>query len=258
MLGNAVHHALEAIAVRAGVPSHIPLAEARTGRSVPWPDGAELRELAALGARRAARDAGIVLPGYAEMVERRALAFLASVGATDFPSGARTDVAGVEVEGAVELTLADQAPLRVTFRADRADWSAGRSRLTDYKTGAPISEVGALAKRREAFLEQIEDGRRLQAACYARAGDVGRYLFARPDLASPREWAVEAQDREVADALTHAVGLRIAQWRRGLFVPRLAEGENEGPACRNCRLGEACWKGEPGARRRVAEWQGGA
>jgi hypothetical protein len=264
LLGNSVHGALEQIAVRAGVPAQVTLAEALAGDplDVPWPEQAELAGIVARAARGAAVDQGILLPGFAELLAHRADAVLARARALDWREGVRRAVRGVEVECALDVAVPEGAPLRLTCRADRLDQEAGRLVLTDYKTGRPISELKTADARRRKLSEAIADGTKLQAAAYARAPGspaTGRYLFLRTDIAEDIAEARVHSDGDAADlsAFESAVGRAAGAWRRGELTPELIqdEAESEGEACRSCEVSEACWKDDPGAKRRLAAWR---
>ena len=150
---------------------------------------------------------------------------------------------------------------RLRFRADREDLVDGWRRLTDYKTGRPLSEARDAAQRRRQLLADIRTGKRLQAVAYALAAGgekaIGRYLFLRPDLpTAAREVTVEAGDGEARTAFTAAVGAALAAWDAGSFFPRLVDpaGRREPSRCSLCTVAEACLRGDSGARRRLHEW----
>ena len=264
LLGNAVHGALEEIARRAGVASGETLASALSGtpRDVPWPKPSELAEIVAGAARGAAADEGILLPGFAELLAHRANALLERTRELDWKTGVRSGVLGVEVKCEIEVPVPRAAPLRLTARADRVDQAAGGPVLTDYKTGRPISEAKTETTRREHLRGAIDDGTKLQVAAYACAtggAATGRYLFVKPEvadaLADVRLVHGEAA-LEVA-AFEGSVQRAIQSWRSGELTPRLIQddAESEGAPCKFCEVSEACWKDDPGAKRRLAAWR---
>ncbi len=261
MLGNTVHGALEEIARRANVATEITLAEAlqREALPVPWPNAAEAEGILLGVAQKIAREEGVVLPGFAQLLARRARDVLARVGEADWPNGLRSAVVGVEVRG--ERTIEGGAvPIAITFRADRADRVNGALELTDYKTGAPFTRAADASARESMLRKRADVGLLLQAAAYALAvGEAGRgrYLYAHatlePQLA---EVAVRANDA-LASGFDGAV-LSIARaWRAGAFVPRLAKhgSSDEGDACKKCRVAESCLRGDSGARLRLIRWR---
>ena len=68
----AVHAALEAVALEAGVESGGSLEEAltRVPRAVDWPEPARAEGILLAAARKVARDEGVVLPGFAQLLAR--------------------------------------------------------------------------------------------------------------------------------------------------------------------------------------------
>ncbi len=261
MLGNTVHGPLEEIAQRANVATEITLAEAlqREAQPVPWPNEAEAERILLGVAQKVAREEGVVLPGFAQLLARRARGVLARVGEADWPSGLRSAVVGVEVRG--ERTIEGGAvPIAITFRADRADRVNGALELTDYKTGAPFTRAADAAGRESMLRKRVDIGLLLQAAAYALAvgeSGRGRYLYAHADL-NPQlaEVAVRANDSLARGFDAAALSITRA-WRAGAFVPRLAKqgSKDEGEACKSCRVAESCLRGDSGARLRLARWR---
>jgi hypothetical protein len=264
LLGNTVHGALEEVARRAGVPGGISLEAAcgEAARSVAWPSPAEAEKILLQAARRVAREEGIVLPGFAQLLARRARQVLTRAGEVDWPSGLRSGVLGVEVTGT--RTLEEGAePIRITFRADRADRSETGVELTDYKTGKPFTSAGDARKREETLRKRVASGELLQGAAYALGvgeGGRGRYLFARPDVPPDRAEVAIRADANLALAFDGAVATIVRAWRAGAFVPRLAKkgGSDESGACANCRVAEGCLRGDTTARLRFARWRDAA
>jgi hypothetical protein len=264
LVGNAVHGALEQIARRAGVGAHRTLAEAlaEPPRDVPWPEPGELAEIAAVAARSAAVDQGILLPGFAELLAHRARALLERARSLDWRAGVRPGVRGVEVECEVSVAVAGEEPLAVGCRADRVDQWGERLVLTDYKTGKPISDKAREDTRRGALRAAIEEGTKLQVVAYARAAGgpaTGRYLFLRPDVADAHAEVSVSGEADLAEvaAFEASVERAIRAWRRGELTPALIEddAESEGRSCKFCEVSEACWKDDPGAKRRLAAWR---
>ena len=275
VLGNAVHGALEAIVAHAGAPAGVELAALAEAAPVPvpWPDDAELDALLADASRRALADAGMPLPGLARALAARARPYVERARTLDWPAdGGPLPVVGAEVEGEVVALDAAGEPRRLRFRADRVDRGGGGDgalRLTDYKTGRPLSERTKPETRAQHHLRGLYAGQRLQATAYrlaagaadagtlsAGAEAVGRYLFLKPDL--PSDEMAEASAAGDAfpvgfDAV--ATGL-LAAWDAGAFFPRLVDphGEKEPARCGFCEVSEACLRLDSSARRRLVRW----
>ena len=261
LVGGVVHAVLQRI-VEDGGGSRTSLEEALAGeaRTVPWPSPGALAELTGRVAGEAARAAGFVLPGFAELLARRAQPLLEAARETDWAAaGGAPAVAGVEVDARLDLSV--PAARRVAFRADRVDRVGDRVRLTDYKSGRPGLPADAERRRRQ-LLREVAGGARLQAAAYALAvagRAEGRYLFLGPNPEKrPREGALDSGDAALAPAFATAVVTLFAAWDRGVFFPRLvdpARGTEPG-RCGWCDVREACLRRDSGARRRLAEWVG--
>ncbi|MFI5320827.1 MAG: PD-(D/E)XK nuclease family protein [Myxococcota bacterium] len=261
LLGNTVHGALEEMAERAGLPSGISLDAARASepRALAWPAPAEADELLLVAARRVARDEGVVLPGFAQLLAHRAREVFARVGEVDWPSGVRSSVLAVEVNGTRAVEGAGE-PIRIGFRADRVDRAGASLDLTDYKTGKPFTSDGNPAKREEKLRKRVAAGVLLQGAAYSLSvgGEGrGRYLYARPDAEPDRAEVATRADPQLAEAFDEAVTTIVRAWRAGAFVPRLAKyaSTEEGDACNNCRVAESCLRGDTAARLRLARWR---
>lgn len=260
LVGQVLHRVMERMVARAGAPvggtlGDVPLEPV----AVPWPDAAVLDAELEDCADAVSREEGIVLRGFGRMLARRTRPFLERIRALDAPTGALPGVVGAELEGAVAFEDGAGAPRRLRFRADRVDAAEGGLRLTDYKSGRPVSEAKRPATRRGHLLARIAEGRSLQAVAYARAPGVvsGRYLFARPgladDAAAPE---VAADDPEAGARLERALRTLVEAWERGDVFPRLLQpdlADEPGP-CKGCAVASACLRGETGARRRLARW----
>lgn len=261
LLGNVVHGALEELALNAGAPSGISLAAARAqgGVVVTWPSGGAEHEILLRAARRVAREDGVVLPGFAELLASRAREVFARVGEVDWAQGARSAVLGVEVDGTRAVEGGSER-IDVHFRADRVDRRGEALDLTDYKTGKPFTSDANAAKREEKLRKRVKAGVLLQGAAYALSvgGDGrGRYLYARPDEKADRAEVSVQADAALAAAFDETVTTIVRAWRAGAFVPRLAKhgGSDEGEACKNCRVAESCLRGDTTARLRFAAWR---
>lgn len=264
LLGNVVHRVMEAVANEAGVPSGGSLEEAieRGPARVVWPEPARLQELLHEAARVTAREAGIVLGGFAHMLAHLAALPVDALRALDWPAGVRSDVLGVEVLGEVAIDVPDVGPQVLRFRADRVDALAqGGVVFTDYKTGKPLSDAKQTKTRRAHLLKQLGRGERLQVPAYALASPgnsgEGRYLFARPGLdPAVASVTIERSDREVRTGFETASQHLLSAWLQGGLVPRLLEWpkRDASPVCAYCELAEACVRGDSGGRRRLERW----
>jgi hypothetical protein len=259
LLGNVLHATLQEIVERSlGRDQGASLDELRRAepRSVPWPDPETLTACLREAARQVARDEGIVLPGFAALLARRARPLVDRVGELDWPGGrSRVPVLGAEVQGALELPGSEGT---LWFRADRLDQSPEGLVLTDYKSGKPISDAVRAATREQRLESGIRSGRRLQVAVYAAApgAAAGRYLFAKPDVeVALAEVTVAAKDPVLREALDQALGSLLGAWEKGAFPPRLFSNTGaEGVPCRSCELSAACVKGDSGLQRRLQRW----
>ncbi len=278
LLGNLVHAVLEAV-VLAAVPAEwsgqeSPPWETREPVAVPWPAPADFERLLRQAAEGVVEEEGISLPGMARALAERARPFLESARLADWAEpGAALAVLGAEVYGAVAVADPRGGPRIVRFKADLVDrlpgepgepsqpLSPGELRLTDYKTGRPVSTAKREDKRAEHLLASVRAGTRLQAVAYRLAGGPaarGRYLYLRPDLAQ-REFAVAARlpgDAELERAFGTATAAVLGAWEAGTFFPRVVDvaGRNEPGRCKFCGVAEACIRGDSGARGRLFDW----
>ncbi|HSL81651.1 MAG TPA: PD-(D/E)XK nuclease family protein, partial [Thermoanaerobaculia bacterium] len=109
---------------------------------VPWPEPEALEAILQHRARRLLEEEGIALPGLARALAAAARPYLDSARDADWAGGPVPALAA-EVEGSLEVPDAAGRPRTLRFRADRVDAVPGRRnatfRLTDYKTGRPLS-----------------------------------------------------------------------------------------------------------------------
>jgi RecB family exonuclease len=273
LLGSVVHSVLERLAAEAGAAVRRPLAEALAGepRPLPWPPDELLGRWLLDAAEAALHDDGVPLPGLARALAERARPLVERARELD-TSAAGVEVLGAEVEGTVTVTDGEGRPRRLRFLADRAERAGGRVRLTDYKTGKPLSEAKTEETRAKHHLAGVAQGQRLQAVGYALAaaavlGDAaggsgdrveGRYLYLRPEIEDPEaaSFAAEAGDPAFAAAFRGAVATLLAAWDAGAFFPRVVDpsGQEEPPRCAWCEVAEACVRGDSGARLRLHRW----
>ena len=266
LVGNLVHAILQAIVARAR-PDGASAPETLTADAAPlspaWPPAAELAALAKALSEALIEEDGVPLPGLARALVHRAEPFLAEARTADWGGDGPPPALAAEVVGSLEIRDAAGAPRTLSFKADRVDRVGDRLRLTDYKTGKPVSTSARDTTQRKHLLAQIRTGERLQAVAYAQAGGAlaggggaaGRYLFLKPEIAV-RDFAVEAGDGEAAAAFAAAVAATLGAWDAGTFVPRVVDvrGQDEPLLCSYCAVAEACLRGDSGARARLAGW----
>lgn len=268
VVGRVAHAALQEIACRAlpDAPEQISDAQARAAVAVPWPDDASLDRILRGAAEQVLRDEGIGLLGFARVLAVLARPFVLRARELDWDRGEGAPaVLGAEVEGRLELTDASGRSRELRFRADRVDLVDGRLRLTDYKTGTPLSNRKQAETRRRHLLEAVRAGRWLQAPGYALLAGApraeGRWLFLDPELDEDvADVAVGSQDDEALAAFRHAVTTTLGAFDAGAFFPRLVtpDGVDEPGACERCEVKEACLRGDSGARARLVRWAAAA
>ncbi|MGD2115453.1 MAG: PD-(D/E)XK nuclease family protein, partial [Acidobacteriota bacterium] len=270
LVGSLVHAVLEEVVARELPEPHArDLAEAddREPVAVPWPEPDALEAILHDRAGAVLAEQGISMPGLERALAAAARPFLEAAREAEW-SPRSPAVLAAEVTGSVAVTDASGAERPLRFRADRVDRMVDRRfpglRLTDYKTGRPISEAVRQKTRDEHFLREVEAGKRLQAVAYALATDgplpsmhagQGRYAFVRPGLPpEQREAAVWGSHVPFVEAFEAAVRAGFAAWDRGAFFPRLVEPDQdvEPRRCSWCPVHEACVRGDSGARRRLA------
>ncbi|HTQ81503.1 MAG TPA: PD-(D/E)XK nuclease family protein, partial [Thermoanaerobaculia bacterium] len=233
---------------------------------VAWPDGEGFERLLAGNAHRVVEEEGISLPGLARALAARARPFLEVARMSDWGEpGTVVSVLGAEVLGAIDIPLPAGGSRPVRFKADRIDHLDGELRLTDYKTGRPLSTAKTEKKRAEHFLKGVRTGTRLQAVAYRLAASqagwpaLGRYLYLKPELET-REFSASAGAPELEQAFQQATAEIFAAWEAGTFFPRVVDlsGRAEPGRCGFCSVAEACLRGDSGARGRLFEWANAA
>ncbi|MDJ0788008.1 MAG: PD-(D/E)XK nuclease family protein, partial [Myxococcota bacterium] len=260
LLGTVVHDVLEALVKAAGgaVNGGLDAVREHEPVRVPWPDESELRRLLQRSAAKAAQDQGVVLPGFAELLERRVRPFLEAFKRLEWADGPLEGVLGAELRGEVDLAAHDLGEGRVRFKADRVDQRTGLS-LVDYKTGKPVSDKVKPSTRREHLLDQVRARKKLQAAVYAFSAPdaVGRYVFGGPDL-EPQlaHVSVAPDDAELREALRQALELGLGAWAAGVFPPRLFDPEADrlNRSCERCQVADACARGDSSQHQRMRRW----
>ena len=269
VVGNVVHATLQRVVDRAvGKRSedHEPLrvAFARGAVRAPWPEPAELEAIAAEEALRVAAVEGVRIPGFARAVARRALAMIEVARARDWSDPDGLAVLGAELAGDVVVRDAAGRERRIGFIVDRADLAGGVLRLTDYKTGTPVSTVTGEPKKREKLLDAVSEGRALQSVAYLAAAQAlgaaqaeGRLLYLREGLDDrSRAFVARHDDAELLAAFGATARTALAAFDAGTLFPRLVEPEKdeEPSACEWCEVAAACLRGESNPRARLREW----
>jgi len=162
------------------------------------------------------------------------------------------------VRGSLEISDGAGGRRALHFRVDRVESTSSGPRLTDFKTGRPLSEAVRASKRAEALERAVARGERLQAAAYALAARAsGRYLHLGPGVRDEaRAIAISANESALTQAFAAATESLARAWRRGAFFPRLVgDGlEKEPDACAHCDVSSACVRGDSGARGRTVSW----
>ncbi len=263
ILGSTVHATLEAIVLRAGAPADRLLAELTSSPPlpVPWPDSADLDEILDESARAALLERGVELPGLAGALRSRARPYVERARELVWNAAAGTpSIIAAEVQGELSLPDPGGKTRTVYFRADLVEKTKGELRLSDYKTGRPISEAAREATRRQKLLKAVRKASHLQALAYrlGPGGDTeGRYLFLRPGL--EQEHAVVSAGADAGDlesAFHETTRAIFAGLDRGAFFPRLLEADRdvEPRTCEYCEVAEACLRGDSSASQRLRLW----
>jgi len=264
LLGSAVHRVLERIAGE-HVPEPAPdLAEVRHRQptAVPWPDDLRLTQALREEAERLLHEEGLGLSGLTEVLVRMAQPYLQMARQHDWPDGGSLpQVVGAETTGIVFVADGEGRTRSIRFKADRVDATEHGLRLTDYKTGKPVSEgINEVTRSRNLF-HQVTTGERLQAVAYALgaggASDDGRYLFLKPDIPEvSRQVTVRSSDAPLAERFHRAVRTVLAAWDAGSFFPRFAEPNGRKPfeGCAYCAVAEACLRNDATYRTRLLRW----
>jgi hypothetical protein len=264
VVGQTVHRALETIlaAGRRDLPRTVEGAVAAQPVPVGRPAAAEIDTALREATLRVAREEGLTMAGLERVLEERARPYLEIAGRLLWPEGSsQVLVLGLEASGAAMVEDADGREHELRFRSDLVEEASGGVRLTDFKTGKPLSTAKTDRTRHEHLLAAIRRGQALQAGAYALAVPgrpaEGRYIYLRPDLEDfGRVLAVSSEDSGLAQAVSVAARAILGVWQEGSFFPRLEEPDRpkEPRRCTYCEVRDACVRGDSGARRRLARW----
>jgi RecB family exonuclease len=265
LVGEVVHRVLEDI-VRDTVPHEsagdVREIGSRNTCDVPWPAAARFEEILARNSGEVAAEAGLGPLGMGSLLAARSRPYLAVARDFDWHGGGRlAGVLATEASG-VAFFSDTEPPLR--FRADRVDRESDGLCLVDYKTGKPVSTLLKVETRRRHLLKEVQKGRMLQAAAYARAlpeGEArGRYVWLKPDIGEApeeaREAVVSGTDTDFMAAAAAAVAAVNSSREAGVVFPRVEEvGSDDIPNhCKYCAVAEACRRDDSGFRRRLVAW----
>lgn len=266
LVGDLVHRCLERL-VASQLPTaatDLETARTLTPQLVTWPTDRQLDVLLERQAEIVARRHGIGMRGFPSMLARVVRPYLEQARDLEWASGKGVPVGAVEVEGSLEWRLEDGEEQELFFKADRFDLDETGEKLVDYKTGRNDISSGAKAETRDrSLIKRIRAGKSLQAITYALAaqgrGARGRYLFLNPDLDGPesaRDIGIDNTNEEARLAFRRATDTLLAAWRRGSFLPRLVEADQDRAPrrCEFCQVAEACLRYDSGARGRLRTW----
>ena len=233
-----------------------------TGNALCWPEPAGLEALARAQAARVLAQEHVLLPGLARVLALQALPFLERARELDALDGDRLRVTGAEQLRTAAIADAHGGSRELRFRVDRIERIDGAERLTDFKTGAPLSSAKGAAKRAEHLLAAVARGGALQPVAYALAaepGGAGRLLYLDPELeggAEAASFVARREDASLGAAFDGATRALLGAWDAGSFLPRLVkpDSDEEPSVCESCEVAQACLQGDTGSRQRLAAW----
>ena len=232
------------------------------GISLSWPDAAGLEALARAQATRVLAEEDVFLPGLARILALQALPRLERARALDALDADRLRVTGAERARTAAIVDAQGRSRELRFRVDRIERFDGAERLTDFKTGKPLSDAVKADTRARHFRNAVARGDALQPVAYAlaaEAGGSGRLLYLDPELdlgSDAASFVALREDADLTGAFEGAVRALLGAWDAGSFVPRLVEADSDEEAslCKRCDVAQACLQGDTGARQRLAAW----
>jgi hypothetical protein len=264
IVGSTVHHVLERLfSPGPGDRVSRQLTDVRDAepRVVEWPDASVIAQLAERCARDQLAAQGFPYAGLVRVLAERVAAHVER--ARELWDSRTVEVLGAEVDGSLEVADGERRHT-LFFRADLVERAGDIVRLSDYKTGKPVSDGKKAATRAGHFLRAVAQGRLLQAVAYALASggerDIGRYLFLgrdlRPELAEVAFDPGAPQGAMFEAAFRDAVSTLGCSWDAGVFPPRLTEvaTDKSAASCTWCELSSACLQGDTGMRKRQRDW----
>lgn len=257
VLGIVVHAALAALvdARRGARPRTIDDARALAPVSLADADDAEIVDACTRAAHESAREEGLLASGFEELLAELAVPRVRRALALEVAPALAS-----EIEGTVDVALADGRVRTLRFRADRFSRDGDGYVLVDFKTGKPLSTAKKAETRLTHLHDAIREGRALQAAAYARAlpeGAAARYVHIRPEESDDAVVTLPAGDGEASALFDTTVATLIASLDAGEIPPRLfAPGDDrEFEACAFCEVKAACRQGDSTARQRLQWWE---
>ena len=256
LLGSAVHRAIDRVFGEDGNAATAPV----RARAALWPDDAQLAEVTIEAAAGLLEDEGVSLRGLARVLAQQALPYVLRARSLDQAEPQPVQIVGVERERRIDVADARGRAHALYFRADRIERIGERERLTDFKTGKPISDRKLETTRRKAFIAAVARGEVLQPVAYARSTQgegAGRLLYLRPDLPDDvAEFSASRGDAELDEPFDTALHGLFDAWHAGSFFPRMLgpDLDKEPTACQFCDVAQACLRGDTGARRRFSAW----
>jgi len=258
LVGIAVHAVLEEIVRAAGAPCDKPLEDVIESPPTPvaWPSEEALSKIVRETCLRALRDSGIPHAGLARGLERVVRPYIERAAELDSWKTAPVDVLGAELTAHVGDPRSADSARKVYFKADRVD--AG-PRLTDYKTGKPISTATQEKTREKHFNSDIGTGSKLQANAYASVAEdaSGRYLFTKADLDDDNTTFETHATGERQQTFLETLGKTLDAWEDGLFFPRLLKFNDTGTnylGCKYCEVRSACMQDDTSYRSRFERY----
>ncbi|HVN75482.1 MAG TPA: PD-(D/E)XK nuclease family protein [Thermoanaerobaculaceae bacterium] len=263
-LGQAVHRALETLLAAGGAEAGRTVTEAVAAPPHPAPRPSPNALVAAVreASLQVAHEAGLTVRGLERVLEERARPFVEIAVPLLWPEGADSaPVLGLEVQGSVAVADTAGIARELGFRADLVEARGAGVRLTDFKTGRPLSDAKTEVTRHRHLLAAIGRGEALQVGAYALSAagrpTEARYLYIRPDLEEhERVLELSGDDPDLGALLPVATAAVLGAWHRGALFPRLERPDRpvEPRRCGYCEVRDACSRGDSGARNRLSRW----
>jgi len=265
--GSTVHRVLQRIVETQceAMPADLATALRQKPRQLEWPTPAELDAIVTHCAVSVAREAGVRMPGFAELLARSVRGDLARAAALEWVGDAAAAIYGVELQGSCVVPDRAGRPRRIGFRADRVDRRDGELCLVEYKTGRSFARGVGEATRLRKLGAALREGEGLQLPVYVSAavdlaGEAARaqLVFLREGLPTgERVTYLRPTDTEVFQNFDAATALAMEALDAGARIPRLIDRDpgREPERCASCEVSLACLRGESGRRVALAAWR---
>lgn len=262
MIGTVVHRVLEQVVASSLGTKGGELDDLidRTPSRVFWPDEESIERVLEEQSGATVAASGVALQGFSRALAAVARPYLEVARGIEW-SDRTTATLAVEANGSLATRSSAGAERLISFRADRVDRDDDGLVLIDYKTGSSPFTQQSAKRRYQRYLAELASGSRLQPAVYAAAvvgpPGRGRFSFLAPglDLPEAARWVtVSGSDAAVRERLEHVLTTVLDAWEAGFFFPRLQLPEGVAkapPACKWCRVAEACLRQDSGSRRRL-------